>query len=269
MNKELSFNAMHQQAELLFLPNAWDVISAMVLEQAGFKAVGTTSWGVSNALGYKDGENIEFSELLTLVGKMVAVLSIPLTVDIESGYAASGCIKSADSIAENALKIADLGCAGINFEDSLKNTTALVDKQTQCGLIEKIRNKLDSHGHSDFFINARTDTYFQLKDPLAETISRAVDYVASGASGIFVPGLSQAGEIKQIVEAINAPLNVMSLSGMTDVAELNKLGVKRFSVGNALSDATTAFIEQQACQILTQQNTASLYDHDGVKTVFN
>ncbi|NQZ07314.1 MAG: isocitrate lyase/phosphoenolpyruvate mutase family protein [Algicola sp.] len=263
MNKEQTFKAMHQQAELLFLPNAWDVISAMVLEQAGFKAVGTTSWGVSNALGYKDGENIEFSELLTLVGKMVAVLSIPLTVDIESGYA-----QSDELIAENVLKIADLGVAGINFEDSLKNTTAMVDKQTQCGLIEKIRNKLDSHGHTDFFINARTDTYFQLKDPLGETISRAVDYVASGASGIFVPGLSQADEIKQIVDAIDAPLNVMSLSDMTDVGELNKLGVKRFSVGNALSDATTAFIEQQARQILTQQNTASLYDHGEVKTVF-
>ncbi len=263
MNNQTSFKSMHQQAELLFLPNVWDVISAMVLEQAGFKAVGTTSWGVANALGYKDGENIEFSELLTLVGKMVAVLSIPLTVDIESGYA-----ESSNAIAENTLKMADLGVAGINFEDSLKNTKAMVDKQTQCGLIEAIRNKLDSHGHTDFFINARTDTYFQLKDPLTETINRAVDYVQSGASGIFVPGLSQADEIKQIVAAIDAPLNVMSLSGMTDVGELNKLGVKRFSVGNALSDATTAFIEQQARQILEQQNTASLYDHGGVTTVF-
>ncbi len=262
MNTDLSFTAMHQQAELLFLPNAWDVISAMVLEQSGFKAIGTTSWGISNALGYKDGENIAFSELLALVTKMIAAVDIPVSVDIESGYG-----DTTEAIAENALRVADLGAAGINFEDSLKHTAGLIDKQKQCGLIEKIRAKLDGQGHQGFFINARIDTYIQLKNPMDETISRAVDYVSSGASGVFVPGVSQSDEIKQLVDAIDAPLNVMSLPSLSDAASLNKLGVKRFSVGNALSDAVTVFIEQKARQLLGQQNTASLYQGE-VKTVF-
>lgn len=263
INKQSNFSVMHQQAELLLLPNAWDVLSAMVLQQAGFKAIGTTSWGVSNAMGYKDGENIEFTDLLSLVGKMLAVVDVPLTVDIESGYGEDG-----ETIAENALKMADLGASGINFEDSFKNVSGLKDRQTQATLIEKIRRKLDQHGHTGFFINARIDTYFQLENPLNETINRAVDYVGAGASGVFVPGVSQGNEIKQLVDAIDAPLNVMSLPNLTDVASLNELGVKRFSVGNALSDATTAFIEQQCSQILTQQNTAGLYDIGKVKTVF-
>lgn len=263
MNKQSNFSAMHQQQTLLFLPNAWDVLSAMVLQQAGFKAIGTTSWGISNSMGYRDGQNIEFAELLTLVGKMLAVLDVPLTVDIESGYG-----QSADKIAENALKIADLGAVGINFEDSLKNVSGLVDKHQQATFIAAIRNKLDQHGHTSFFINARIDTFIQLKNPLAETINRAVDYVSSGASGIFVPGVMQDDDIKQLVGAIDAPLNVMSLPGLTDVAGLNQLGVKRFSVGNALSDATTVFIEQQAQKMLAQQNTTGLYEGGEVKTDF-
>ena len=263
MKKDISFKEMHQQPELLFLPNAWDIISAMILEQAGFKAIATTSWGISNSLGYKDGENIQFNELLSLVSKMVTAVNIPVSVDIESGYALDNV-----QVADNVLKIADIGVSGINIEDSLKETAGLIDTATQCDRIDKIRNNLDQHGYTDFFINARVDTYFQLKDPLNETISRSMNYVSSGANGIFVPGLSQSDEIKEIVNAINAPINVMSLPGLADVASLNELGVKRFSIGNALSDATTAFIEQQSHQILELQNTSGLYDNSIVKTVF-
>lgn len=131
-----------------------------------------------------------------------------------------------------------------------------------------MRSQLDNNGYSDFFINARTDTYLQLEHPFEETISRAKQYIESGANGIFVPGLAQEDDIKKIVESINVPLNLMSLPHLTDVESLNNLGVKRFSIGNSLSDATTAFIEQQSQQIFTNKNTKNLYAHNGVKTVF-
>jgi 2-methylisocitrate lyase-like PEP mutase family enzyme len=263
MNKRIQFKALHQQHELLFLANAWDLLSALVLEQCGFKALGTTSWGVANAMGYKDGENILFGDLAMLTKRIISAVDIPVTVDIESGY--SNNIKT---VADNALRIADLGAAGINIEDSLKDGSGLIDASKQNKIIENIRNQLDNNGFSDFFINARTDTYFLSESPFEETISRANKYTESGANGIFVPGLAQEGDIKKIVESINVPLNLMSLPHLTDVESLNNLGVKRFSIGNSLSDATTAFIEQQSQQIFTNKNTKSLYDHGGIKTVF-
>lgn len=254
---------MHLQESILFLPNAWDVISAMVLEQSGFKAIGTTSWGISNALGYQDGENIAFSELLDSVSKMVAAVDIPVSVDVEAGYSIN-----TEEVANNVLKIAELGAVGINIEDSLKNEPGLQEYDKQCGLIEEIRNKLDQHGHQEFFINARVDTYFQRQNPLSETISRSIGYINSGADGVFVPGLKNSDEIKQLVDVIDAPLNILSLPGLTDATSLNQLGVKRFSLGNALSDATTAFIEQKAEQLFSKLNTSSLYQDNAVKTSF-
>lgn len=114
---------MHKQKELLFLPNAWDVVSALILEHAGFKAIGTTSWGIANSMGYKDGERIDFNELLMLVRKIISMVEIPVTVDIESGYS-----EHIDSAVENVLKVADLGAVGINIEDSLKSKIGLNNK---------------------------------------------------------------------------------------------------------------------------------------------
>ena len=117
MNKLSNFKIMHEQEELLFLPNAWDALSAIILEQAGFKAIGTTSWGVANALGYKDGERIQFDELLGLP-KIISV-DVPVTADVEAGYSGHP-----DVVADNVLKIADVGAAGINIEDLSKTNKA-------------------------------------------------------------------------------------------------------------------------------------------------
>jgi len=261
--KLMTFKTMHEQKELLFLPNAWDLLSALILQQSGYKAIATTSWGVANAMGYKDGEQIEFKELLTLAEKMVNTLDIPVSIDIESGYS-----QNSDIIADNVLKLAEVGVSGVNFEDSLKSSSGLISVEKQCKLLKKMRSRLDSHGYSDFFINARIDTYFQLDNPVDETIIRANQYHNSGANGIFVPGLSQNEEIKQVVSAIIAPLNLMSLPNLTDVNSLNQLGVKRFSIGPSLSNATTAFIESSAREVLALQNTKSLYNNCEVKTVF-
>ena len=263
MNKLAHFKKMHTDDDIFILPNAWDLLSALVLEQSGFKAIGTTSWGVANAMGYTDGEKISFEQLLTLTTKMVSNVTIPVTVDIESGYSDDISV-----IADNALKIAEAGAAGINVEDSLIDGSALVDVAKHCKTLEKIRSRLDNNGYADFFINARTDTYFQLENPLAETLSRSTAYINSGVDGIFVPGLSTAQDITAIVEAIKAPLNVMSLPKVTDAKMLQELGVKRFSTGPAFSNTVINFIERKSSEVLAKQNTESLYKDCDVKTIF-
>ncbi|QRG67639.1 isocitrate lyase/PEP mutase family protein [Brevibacillus choshinensis] len=248
------FLALHQADDLLFLGNAWDVPSARALEKGGFKAIGTTSWGIAHSLGYTDGEKIDFDLHLAVIKRIVEQVSIPVSADLESGYAAD-----APTIIENVLRTADVGVAGINLEDSLKRSTGLRDMILHGDLLYQIRTALDHNGFSDFYINARIDTYFQKEDPLAETIERAKVYVESGASGIFVPGVKEETDIRAISAQVTAPLNVLSLPGLTDGKLLREWGVKRLSFGNFLYDKMVAFLENSAFQLYQTTDTASLF----------
>ena len=114
------------------------------------------------------------------------------------------------------------------------------------------------HATNEIYINARTDTYFETQNPLLETIARGRAYVDSG---IFVPGLKNDEEIKEIVTTISAPLNVLSLPGLTNCNKLKELGVKRFSFGNALSDKVIACIKTNASQLLESMDTSHFYEN--------
>ncbi|WP_299007891.1 isocitrate lyase/phosphoenolpyruvate mutase family protein [uncultured Shewanella sp.] len=273
MNTCKYFKNLHEQEAPLLLPNAWDALSALILEQAGFKAIGTTSWGMANSLGYQDGEIISFEACLSIVEKIMAVVSIPVTVDIESGFA-----KTNDEIMSNVIKLANLGVVGINIEDSFKPFASHLADSVEGGLkdaadhgelIKSIRLGLNDAGYQDFFINARIDAYFYAKDPLQETIKRGSCYIDNGASGIFVPGMTQSDDIRTLTQSIAAPVNLMSLPDLTDMSQLQDLGVKRFSLGNALSDLTIAFMEHTASTLLQQNNTASLYQNPAFNTQVN
>lgn len=255
MNKIQEFNKLHTSEDILFLGNAWDLLSALTLEKVGFKAIGTTSWGIANSLGYADGELIDFDRHLGIIQSIAENVRIPVSADIEAGYG-----EDIDTIVANVLKTADVGVTGINIEDSLKNQKGLRDISGHGKLLSKIRFALDQHGFKEFYINARTDTYFQKENPLIETIDRAKAYVESGASGIFVPGLTHEGEIKEIASSVKAPLNVLSLPGLTNCNKLKALGVKRFSFGNALSDKVIAFLEKNTAQLLDLKDTSILYE---------
>ncbi|NOU70940.1 isocitrate lyase/phosphoenolpyruvate mutase family protein [Paenibacillus sp. LMG 31458] len=255
MNRIQEFNALHESNEVLLLGNAWDLLSALSLEKAGFKAIGTTSWGVAKSLGYSDGEMIEFAIQQNVVKMIVDHVKIPVTADIESGYG-----EDDQTIVDNVLKLADLGASGINIEDSLKNQAGLKPLDQQCHLLSKIRTALEKNGYQGFYINARTDTYLQNQDPLNETIYRAKAYVESGASGIFVPGLKEDDEIRVIISQTNAPLNIMSLPGLTSCNKLKELGVKRLSIGGALYRKVNNLLDHCAAQIYESQDTSILFN---------
>ncbi|MEK4094346.1 MULTISPECIES: isocitrate lyase/PEP mutase family protein [unclassified Viridibacillus] len=249
------FNELHLLEEPLFLGNAWDLLSALILEKVGFKAIGTTSWGIANSLGYADGELINFDRHLEIIKTITDNVKIPVSADIEAGYS-----EDIDIIVNHVLRTADIGVAGINIEDSLKSQQGLRELKDHCNLLTKIRTALNQNGFKDFYINARTDTYLQMGNPLLETINRTQAYVESGASGIFVPGLTKEDEIKEIVIHIDAPLNILSLPGLTNCNKLKDIGVRRFSFGNALSDKVIAFLEKNATQMLELKDTSLLYE---------
>lgn len=254
MNKIETFNKLHHSEELLFLGNAWDLLSALTLEKAGFQAIGTTSWGIANSLGLQDGELVDFDEHLRIIQMIAEHVTIPVSADIEAGYG-----DTVETIVQNVLRTADVGVAGINIEDSLKKQDGLRGIAEHARLLYEIRRALDKRGYKDFFINARTDTYFQKENPLLEAIERGNAYVESGASGIFVPGVLLDEDIQELAVKIKAPLNVLSLPGLTNCNKLKALGVQRFSFGNALSDKIITFMEMYATQLFELKDTESLY----------
>ncbi|MFZ5554132.1 MAG: isocitrate lyase/PEP mutase family protein [Bacteroidota bacterium] len=257
-----SFKELHSQKSCLIIGNAWDAMSALVMEQAGFRAIGTTSWGIANSLGYKDGEIIDFKQLVSVIEKILKVVNIPVSVDIESGYS-----EKIDEIVANVLVLARMGCAGINIEDSIPDH-GLKEKKSYADVVYKIKQTLLSEGFSDFFVNARIDTYLQLDNPLEETIARAKLYESVGADGVFVPCMSEISDVKQLLSEINVPLNLMSLPNLTDINKLTIIGVKRFSYGNAMSDAVIACIEEFSKEILSTQKTDCLYKHGSLTSLF-
>ena len=226
-NLAKTFRDLHNPPNLLILPNAWDAGSARLFEDAGAKAIITTSAGVAWALGYPDGNAVPAEKLAVVVAGINDVIHVPLSVDFEGGYS-----DEPKTVAENLKPILEAGAVGINIEDGGNAPDPLALK------IEHIRKTAESAG-VPLFINARTDVYLRgLGAPesrVEETISRAARYQAAGADGIFVPGLYETESIEAIVSEVKVPLNVMAWPELPPANELSKLGVRRLSSGQTIS----------------------------------
>ena len=225
------FNELHHTGEMLVLPNIWDPLGAMLLESLGYPAVATASASVAFANGYNDGENIPFNELLALLKKIVSHVNLPVTADIESGYADNDF-----QLQENIKLLIDAGIVGINIEDTDKKSKTLRSAETQSNRIRLIRKVSDEMG-IPLFINARTDVYLHdeiFPTPevkLKETINRGLAYKDAGADGFYPILLKQENEIKEIIDQIKLPLNIITAPGIPDLKTLSKLGVARVSLG--------------------------------------
>jgi 2-methylisocitrate lyase-like PEP mutase family enzyme len=209
-----TFADLHRPGAPLVLPNAWDFISGAALLDAGFPAIGTTSLGVAAANGRPDAEGQTRAETVALV-RQLATLPCLLTVDLEAGFGDPAGV---------AGEVAALGAVGINLEDRL----GPIDEHVAAiAAVKRVAPGL--------FVNARTDTHWQQSTPdLSDTLRRLAAYREAGADGVFVPGLAAPDEIRAVVTAIDAPLNVLALAGGQTVAELAALGVARISTGSLL-----------------------------------
>ena len=212
----MSFRELHDGDLPFLLPNAWDVASALAFVAAGFPAVGTTSFGVAAAAGHPDGGRSTKDATASLAAQL-ARLPVPVSTDIEDGYD-----DDPDAV---AAYVAALGVAGINIEDSTEE--ALVAPQAHAAKVAAIKRAAP-----DVFVNARVDTYWLGQDAtVAATLERAAAYVAAGADGVFVPGATDPGELRELSAAIPVPLNVLVVPGLS-LAELGELGVRRVSTGS-------------------------------------
>jgi len=249
------FKQLHQQSDLLVLPNAWNAKSASIFEEKQFPAVATSSAAVAESLGYRDGEGMPFMDYLFIINRIVSAIRVPLTVDIEMGYG-----KTNAEVYTNILKLVELGVAGINIEDSIINQSkrTLKDTKTFGSTIEYIKNRLETE-QLQLFINIRCDTYLlNIEKKREETIKRLKVYETTGADGIFLPCISNENDIVEAVNNTKLPVSVMCIPGLPGFAVLNKLGVKRVSMGPFMFNKIYDNIGRLSETIDTSKNFSSI-----------
>lgn len=233
---------LHTAPEILVLANVWDVVSARVVAATpGVRALATASHSIAATFGYEDGENIPLALHLDLVDRIVAAVDLPVTMDFEAGYGDAGA---------TARRAIEVGVVGGNLEDQMKpldEAVAAVEAVLEAGRAAGI----------DFVLNARTDAALRTGgtprgEVLDEVVRRGRAFLAAGAPVVFVPGLVDREEIRQVADALGPQkLSVISVPGVSLPArELQELGVARVSTGpytqrvalTALQDAVTEVV---------------------------
>jgi 2-methylisocitrate lyase-like PEP mutase family enzyme len=236
VEKAKRFSELHVKGTPLMLYNAWDAGSAKSILEAGALAIATSSWAVAEAQGYRDGEVIPVEFVERVVARIVA------TIDVD------------DDLAGNVVRLLDLGVIGINFEDRVVKGSGLYDIARQAERIAAIRETAEKSG-AGFFLNARTDLFLGQGRDAAQSIGEALDrakaYADAGASGFFIPGLTDAALIGRICEGAPLPVNVMVMSGVPANDELAKLGVARISYGAIPYIRAMGDLQQEAKKALS------------------
>ena len=252
-----TFDNLHRSAGLFVLPNVWDAKSAVTFQEEKFPAIATSSAAVAGSLGYEDGEDMPFSDYLFVINRILSVVQIPVSVDIEMGYGASD-----EKIYANILKLVELGVAGINIEDSTIGEVGRVLKEANifAKTVEKVKNRLVSE-NLNLFINIRCDTFIlNVKNKQQETRRRVQMYEATGADGIFLPCICAEEDIAEAAGHTKLPLNVMCIQGLPDFGVLNRLGVKRVSMGPFLFNKIYDRIHRLSQEIIADNSFSPLFN---------
>lgn len=241
-----TFARLHRPGAPLILFNAWDAGSAAAIARAGAAAIATGSWSVAAAHGMADGEVLPWPLVLANAQRIVAATDLPVSIDIEGGYAAT-----LDGLEANGAALAGTGAVGCNLEDGLAGThLRAADAQAQ--RIAAFRRGAGAA----MFVNARTDV-FLLADRAAHdramadaAIERGHAYAEAGADGLFVPGVVDLKLIERIVRAVPLPVNVIAVPGSPAPRALAEAGVARISHGPWPYRAMLRALEEAAAAAL-------------------
>ncbi len=247
--------------EILVMPGAYDVLSALLFEQLGFHAIQGTSGGIAAVLGYPDGEVISRKRTVEITGQIAAAVSVPVNADGERGYGDAG------EIGETVRALVAAGIAGMNLEDGAaakKNEPRhLVDVAAQ---LEKIAAVISAKRtlKSDFFLNARVDSFLVLSDDprraLDEGIRRGNLYAEVGADCIFFLHIEERETIARLVKEVKAPVSILAGIKAPSVRELQDLGVARVSYGAAFTRAAITAVKRLAVEIRDSGTITALKD---------
>jgi 2-methylisocitrate lyase-like PEP mutase family enzyme len=244
-DKATQFLGWHRGPGALVLPNAWDVASARIFEEAGFPAIATTSAGVAFSLGYPDGQKIPREEMIARIGRIVRAVNVPVTGDVEAGYGVT-----ATDVARTTRELIQAGAVGMNLEDRSDNpANTLLDLSLAIERIKAARETA-ANWRVPIVVNARTDVYLmpgaQPATGYYEVQRRLTAYRDAGADCVFAPGLKDPETIGRLVRDLQCPVNILAVSGTPSVPELEKLGVARVSLGSGPMRATIRLLQRIA-----------------------
>jgi 2-methylisocitrate lyase-like PEP mutase family enzyme len=232
-----TFLDLHERGNPLLCPNPWDVGSARILSSLGFKALATTSSGFAASLGRLDGSATR-EENLDSASAIANAVSIPITADLEDGYASE-----AEGVAETVRRAVTAGLAGCSVEDW--DGTSFYPRDIAAA---RIQAAVAAAG-DDIVLTARADNYFHGVDSLADTISRLQEFEAAGAHVLYAPGLDQIDDIRTVTRSVSRPVNVLMRPNGPSVAELADAGVARITVGGAFAFAAFGALVEAATEL--------------------
>jgi 2-methylisocitrate lyase-like PEP mutase family enzyme len=260
--KSRKLKALVRAPEILVMPGAYDVLSAILFERMGFKAIQGTSGGIAAASGYPDGEVMSRDQFIEASGNYAAAVDIPFNADGERGYGDEAGVR------DTVRLLVARGVAGMNLEDgAAKSKGALVEMPQQ---LRKIKAVMETKEElkSDFFLNARVDAFHVFtadpKKALDEAIARGNAYAEAGGDCIFYLGLHSAETIGKVAKEVKAPVSILAGPQSPSVKELQDLGVARVSYGSGFLKAAITGARRLAEEIL-ESGTCSVLK-DGMQT---
>jgi 2-methylisocitrate lyase-like PEP mutase family enzyme len=251
--KREAFRRLHEDG-CFVLPNPWDAGSARILQHLGFKALASTSAGMAWAFGRADGQ-VSLDEVLLHLSSLAHATDLPLNADFENGFA-----DAPEPVARNVALAVDTGVAGLSIEDFPgPGGKGLYD----FGLaVERIAAAREAIGSSGVVLTARSEGFIRGAPDMDETIRRLNAFATAGADCLYAPGLREAAQIRQVVEAV-APKPVNILSPGLPVATVAGLGARRISLGGALARVAYGAAFAAAAEVAEQGTFAALQKPGG------
>jgi 2-methylisocitrate lyase-like PEP mutase family enzyme len=241
-SKAAEFLDLHRPGDPLLLPNPWDQGSARVLASLGFRALATTSSGYAASLGRLDG-SVSRDEALAHAGVIVAATDLPVSADLENCFA-----DDPSGVARTIGLAVEAGLAGASVEDySGTDDEPIYPIELAAERVAAAAQAARSGGR--LVLTARAENYLHGRPDLADTIARLQAYQAAGADVLYAPGLTSLADIRQVVQAVDRPVNVLAIAGAPSVRELAEAGVSRVSVGGAFAFAAYGALADAATEL--------------------
>jgi 2-methylisocitrate lyase-like PEP mutase family enzyme len=231
--KGRGFRALHERDSAFIIPNPWDVGSARLLAHLGFEALATTSAGFAFSMGERDN-TIGRQQMMAHAAAIASATDLPASADLENGFG-----DAPEFVAETIRLAAAAGLAGCSIEDATQKPEHPIYEHEHA--VERIRAAAEVARAIPFTftLTARAENYLNGRPDLTDTIKRLQAYQEAGANVLYAPGLTSKDDIAAVVSSVDRPVNVlMGMQGVKlNLADLSAIGVKRVSVGSALSRA--------------------------------
>jgi 2-methylisocitrate lyase-like PEP mutase family enzyme len=233
LEKGQAFRALHERERAFLIPNPWDAGTARLLAHLGFEALATTSAGYAFSAGLRDN-TVGRDAAIAHVSAIASATDLPVSGDLENGFG-----DTPEIVAETIRLAAAAGLAGGSIEDASGRADLPIYERAHA--VERIQAAAEVLRALPFTftLTARAENYLNGRPDLRDTIERLQSYQEAGANVLYAPGLTSKEDIAAVVSSVDLPVNVLAgLKGLTlNLAELSAMGVKRVSVGSALSRA--------------------------------